>query len=234
MEERARCIETLTNTYTMFSSTIFSFVQQVESSFHYETVLLPVFLQASIFLSSTTSASHLPHRQISTNTAKPILDLSYAKYQGITNTKTNISRFCGIRYATPSHGSQRYQAPKPPLASNSTSPIDATSFNDFPQCAQTGAVPLLADARSEGCLFLSIAAPANVKEWPVMVWIHGGGFQNGSGKVEFTEMMQQSKKSFVMVSMQYRLNSFGFLSSADVKQGGRLNAGLLDQEAALE
>ena len=67
-----------------------------------------------------------------------------------------------------------------------------------------------------------------------MVWIHGGGFEYGDGKVEFTEMMVQSNNSFISVSIQYRLSSFGFLSSVDVKRGGALNAGLLDQEAALK
>ena len=47
-------------------------------------------------------------------------------------------------------------------------------------------------------------------------------------------MMLQSNNSMVIVSIQYRLNSFGFLSSADLKQNGVLNAGLLDQEFALK
>ena len=47
-------------------------------------------------------------------------------------------------------------------------------------------------------------------------------------------MMQQSNNSFVTVVIQYRLNIFGFLSSADVKQNGQLNAGLLDQKQAFE
>ena len=91
-----------------------------------------------------------------------------------------------------------------------------------------------ADAGSEDCLFLSVAAPADAKDLPVLVWIHGGAFEYGNGKLEFTEMMVQSNNSFVGVAIQYRLNSFGFLASADVKRGGALNAGLLDQEAALK
>jgi carboxylesterase type B len=187
-------------------------------------------------LEISASPSPLSSHEVSSNITgpKPTVDLGYATYQGITNATTNISSFRGIRYAAPPVGPLRYQAPQPPLISNSTSPIDATSFAGFPICAQTGYNPLPANAGSEDCLFLSVAAPVNATNLPVLVWIHGGGYENGNGKVEFTEMMQQSNNSFVTVAVQYRLNSFGFLSSADVKHGGVLNAGLLDQEAALK
>ena len=49
-----------------------------------------------------------------------------------------------------------------------------------------------------------------------------------------TELMKQNDNGFISVIIQYRLGAFGFLSSEDVKNGGALNAGLLDMNFALQ
>lgn len=46
--------------------------------------------------------------------------------------------------------------------------------------------------------------------------------------------MKQNDNGFISVIIQYRLGAFGFLSSQDVKNGGALNAGLLDMNFALK
>ena len=68
---------------------------------------------------------------------------------------------------------------------------------------------------------------------PVLVWIHGGGFNVGSirgytGQDIFDgqDLVDASNGDFVVVVIQYRLNVFGFLSGEEVKQEGVLNAGL--------
>ncbi|KAF6781470.1 carboxylesterase family protein, partial [Colletotrichum musicola] len=66
-----------------------------------------------------------------------------------------------------------------------------------------------------------------------MVWIHGGGYGFGDGRQDMSEILAANDNGFVVVSIQYRLGAFGFLSSADVKARGIVNAGLLDQAAAL-
>ena len=146
--------------------------------------LLAAYLQV---WSLTTSSAESTPQSISSNTTNPIVDLGYAKYQGITNATTNISSFRGIRYAAPPIGALRYQAPQPPLISSSSTPINATSFANSPICAQTGVYPLPANAGSEDCLFLSVAAPTDAQNLPVLIWIHGGGYQSGNGNVRSDE-----------------------------------------------
>ena len=90
------------------------------------------------------------------------------------------------------------------------------------------------DLGAEDCLFLSIFSPECAHNLPAFVWIHGGGFQNGNGKLDFSDMVQQSNNSLVTAVLQYRLNYFGFLSSPDVKQHGQLNAGLMNHKQALQ
>jgi carboxylesterase type B len=87
---------------------------------------------------------------------------------------------------------------------------------------------------SEDCLFLNVQSPADARNLPVLVWIHGGGYGAGSGQNDFTELLQANDHSFVVVSMQYRLGPFGFLASEEVVRRGVANAGLLDQFFALQ
>ncbi|KAG0001202.1 hypothetical protein BGZ80_003596 [Entomortierella chlamydospora] len=113
----------------------------------------------------------------------------------------------------------------------------------------------------EHCLNLNIFAPLNQLEKrsrpliPVMVWIHGGSFKDGSNAMELydgTNMVAHSIKGLgrpvIVVTINYRLNYFGFLSSSelvqDIQSDKRLssnnheksvgNWGLLDQKIALE
>ncbi|KAL1641733.1 hypothetical protein SLS61_009984 [Didymella pomorum] len=67
-----------------------------------------------------------------------------------------------------------------------------------------------------------------------MVYIHGGGYGTGNGQQDFTDLMKQNGKSFVVVGIQYRLGPFGYLSSDEVVKNGVANAGLLDQFFALQ
>lgn len=69
-----------------------------------------------------------------------------------------------------------------------------------------------------------------------MVSIHGGGYGQGyAGYVTYGPLLTTpGNEPFIGVAIQYRLGAFGFLSSSDVKQAGVLNAGLLDQQFALQ
>ncbi|WPH04375.1 alpha/beta-hydrolase [Acrodontium crateriforme] len=164
-----------------------------------------------------------------------IVHLDYASYRGSHNGSSAINSWLGIQYASPPIGPLRFQAPQEPkLQSNLKEVISATSFENFAQCPQAGLLEPQADVGAEDCLYLSVQSPANASSLPVFVWIHGGGFQNGNGKIDFAPFIEQGQSSFVVVSIQYRLNTFGFLASPDVRQYGTLNAGLLDQKKALE
>lgn len=104
-------------------------------------------------------------------------------------------------------------------------------------------IGLLQDPRiTEDCLFLDVVVHQNVlnsacngSKAPVLVWIHGGGYAEGSktdngvpGKI----MAQNNDVIFVTIN--YRLGAFGFLSGPTLQSDGVANAGLLDQHLALE
>ena len=95
---------------------------------------------------------------------------------------------------------------------------------------------------SEDCLYLNIWRPAGLDEkapLPVAVWIHGGGFTQGStGNPRFNMsfMVEHSVamgQPIIGISINYRLNAFGFLSSKEVSKTGHSNFGLRDQRLAL-
>ncbi|KAJ7167029.1 Alpha/Beta hydrolase protein [Mycena filopes] len=175
------------------------------------------------------------------NGAPPIVDLGYAKYQGVVDTNLNITSFRGIRYAAPPTGKLRWQAPTSPPAVDGVQQADA----DPVQCFQgslgaSSNTELLATRddplQSEDCLFLSVYSPAlnSTVPLPTLVWIHGGGYIFGSAsQYNGAELVQESNNELVVVVIQYRLGLFGFLAGEQVKEDGALNAGLLDQDFAL-
>jgi carboxylesterase type B len=87
---------------------------------------------------------------------------------------------------------------------------------------------------SEDCLFLNVQSPANASNLPVLVWIHGGGYGAGFGRLDSSELLTMNGNNFVTVAIQYRLGPFGFLASDELHRRGVVNAGLLDQIFALQ
>jgi len=94
--------------------------------------------------------------------------------------------------------------------------------------------------RSENCLYLNIwtSAKSSSEKRPVIVWIHGGGFQSGSGSVPLYNGRAMAKKGVVFVTINYRLGVFGFLALPALTKESDHHAsgdyGLMDQIAALE
>ena len=135
-----------------------------------------------------------------------------------------INEWLGIPYAAPPVGSLRWKPPQAPAPWTTT--LQATQFGS--ECTQgTASKP----AGSENCLFLNVWAPADGStNLPVMVHIHGGGFFNGSGNGDNTLLASTGHE--VIVSMNYRLNIFGFLADKDLGANSG-DYGLQDQQAAL-
>ncbi len=109
-----------------------------------------------------------------------------------------------------------------------------------PHCVQA---PIFGDIKfsqpaSEDCLNLNVYAPATGSRLPVMVWIHGGGFQAGAGPEPRHNGDALANKGVVVVTFNYRLGVFGFLAHPELtKESGRNASGnyaLLDQIAALQ
>ncbi|KAG5350895.1 hypothetical protein C0989_008867 [Termitomyces sp. Mn162] len=180
-------------------------------------------------------------------TTAQVVDLGYASYQGTFNATTGNTVFLGIRYAAPPTGSQRWQLPRIPdtvtgviqanveppgcpAAGDGISPI-----NPQPHGLATRAIA----TTSEDCLFLNVFTPqltsAAETAKPVVVWIHGGGYQAGSAAgFSGEDLIREANGGVVAVVIQYRLGVYGFLAGKEVKSEGVLNAGLLDQEFALQ
>ena len=92
---------------------------------------------------------------------------------------------------------------------------------------------------SEDCLYLNVWTPAKsgAERLPVLIYIFGGGFQNGDGSEPRYDGESMARKGIVTVSINYRLNVFGFLSHPELTKESPHHAsgnyGMLDQVAAL-
>ncbi|KAL9898541.1 juvenile hormone esterase-like [Glossina fuscipes fuscipes] len=134
--------------------------------------------------------------------------------------------FRGIRYAKPPIGELRFQSPQPIEAWKSQI-YDATT--DGPVCPQ-GYDSM--DLISEDCLRLNVYTRDVNDLKPVLVFLHPGGFYSGSGRSDiFAGPQNLMDRDIVLVTLNYRLGSLGFLATGTADATG--NMGLKDQVVAL-
>lgn len=151
---------------------------------------------------------------------------------------SGIVSFKGIPFAVPPVGPLRWKEPQ----ALSTPAIARTTTAFGSQCWAASAFggPIPTENKSEDCLFLNIwsSAKKDGPKQPVMVWLHGGGFQFGSGSDVELDGSALARKGVLVVTLNYRLGVFGFLSRPDLDQesGGHASGmyGLLDMVAALQ
>lgn len=139
--------------------------------------------------------------------------------------------FSGIPYAAPPVGPLRFANPVP--AAGWQGERDAT--RPGPRCVQDPAAdPENGRNTAEDCLTLNVwTPPVSGEPRPVMVWIHGGAFVNGSGGV-YDSRWLASRGDIIVVTINYRLGTLGFLAHPALGAGGDVgNYGLADQQAAL-
>ncbi len=150
-----------------------------------------------------------------------------------------VARFAGLPFAAPPVGELRFRPPQPVEAWDGVR--EALEF--APICPQN---PSMMDALfggeaevwDEDCLYLNVwtddVRPTELR--PVMVWIHGGGFEMGSGSSPLYHGEAFARSGVVLVTLNYRLGALGFLElgGLDPAYAGSGNLGLLDQVAALE
>jgi len=140
--------------------------------------------------------------------------------------------FAGIPYAAPPTGPLRFQPPRsaPPW----DGVRDATHYG--PRCLQDLSGDLeLGRQTDEDCLNLNVWTPASdtAGKRPVMVWIHGGAFVNGSGRI-YDARRLVARGDIIVVTINYRLGALGFLAHPALGPPGEVgNYGLADQQAAL-
>ena len=145
-----------------------------------------------------------------------------------------LAVYKAIPYAAPPVGNLRWRAPQPAKAWQGVRKCD--TFGPMPpQPTRPGRT---ADMMSEDCLYLGIATPAKSKceKLPVMVWIHGGGFQTEWYGGDLWKRLAQ--RGVVIVSIEYRTGALGFMAHPELtkesKEGHSGNYGLLDQIYALQ
>ncbi len=165
----------------------------------------------------------------------PVATVGHARFQGEW-TSSGSALFRGIPYAQPPVGSLRWKAPQPSTAPAGTHPATQPA----PTCLQAfvGWNRGAEERGSENCLYLDIRTPrvSRRARLPVLVWIHGGANWGGAGG--WVAESGLADRGIVVVTVQYRLGVFGFLShpllSRESPHGASGNFGLMDQIAALE
>ncbi len=143
----------------------------------------------------------------------------------------------GIPFAQAPVGELRWRAPQRALSWQGVR--EANQF--APVCMQDGTYPPDAptEPSSEDCLYLNVWRPADAgqQKLPVMVWIYGGGLENGSASTPLYAGDKLAQKGVIVVTFNYRLGVFGFLAHPELSREAAYHAsgnyGLLDQIAAL-
>ncbi len=156
-----------------------------------------------------------------------------------TPPENGVRVFKGIPFAQPPIGDLRWREPRPVQPWKG-----ARKADDFgPRCMQRtspGADYWFRSATmSEDCLYLNVWTPArsSKERLPVLVYVYGGGFQNGDGSEPRYDGANMASKGIVAVTLNYRLGVFGFFAhpelTAESSHHASGNYGFLDQAAAL-
>jgi para-nitrobenzyl esterase len=160
--------------------------------------------------------------------AAPTATVSEGVLTGLSGD--GVARFLGVPYAQPPVGPNRWKAPYPPQPW--TGVRNATQFGATCPQAATLFGPATAN---EDCLTLNVYTPepASTAPRPVLFYIHGGGFWDGSGSYYDASVLAR-KTDAVVVTINYRLGVFGFLTTSGLTAENRaVNFGLQDQYFAL-
>ena len=176
---------------------------------------------------------------------KPVVVTRYGSIQGVIrrfpdiNKSTKaVNKFLGIPYAAPPTGELRFKPPKK-YATWKPDIYNASYYRSI--CIQPSDYnvffwPNFSHPESEDCLFLNVYTPVRnnsspgAKPYPVMVYIHGGGYEVGTPVLSPGDVIPLW--GVVLVTIQYRLGPFGFVTTGDSVAPG--NYGMLDQIEALK
>ncbi|KAJ8409455.1 hypothetical protein AAFF_G00228560 [Aldrovandia affinis] len=168
----------------------------------------------------------------------PVVTTVYGKVRGFKKELHNeilgpVVQFLGVPYAAPPTGDKRFQPPEPPLSWSGTQ--NATQFAPVcPQTIQEGRLPEVmlpvwftnsleivssyVQDQSEDCLYLNMYVPTedDIRESgspkPVMVFIHGGSYMEGTGNM-FDGSILASYGNVIVITVNYRLGVLGRHSS---------------------
>lgn len=127
-------------------------------------------------------------------------------------TKNDSLVWYGIYYGADTSGANRWKAPKDPPTWNGVA--QKTSKKPGAACYGDGT----SFSGTENCLYVNISRPnTSEKNLPVLVYLHGGGNASGNANIDFSKMAKGM--NVVIVSVEYRLGAFGFLSHPALRDG---------------
>jgi para-nitrobenzyl esterase len=175
----------------------------------------------------------------STVTRSEIVETTHGRVQGLVTSGIRVFR--GIRYGASTAGANRFRPPQPPEPwSGVLETVDygQTAPQTFSRLALGGTKGNRPEI-GEDCLVLNVWTPAcDAQKRPVLLWLHGGGFEAGTGSVILYDGTNVSRRGdVVVVTINHRLNLFGHTYLADLLGDefvDSANAGFLDVVAALE
>ena len=172
----------------------------------------------------------------------PVVATRSGRIQGLDQGA--VHAFLGIPFAAPPVGANRWRSPQPVRTWSGTRSAEAFGASCWQAVSPEGFGPwsreyVVQGNVSEDCLTLNVWRPATAVQGrrPVLVFIHGGGFNSGAGSIPIYEGRALASRGILVVTVNYRVNVFGFLAHPDLTRGaGRsvpTNFGLQDIIAAL-
>ncbi|MEQ9437747.1 MAG: carboxylesterase family protein [Cyclobacteriaceae bacterium] len=166
------------------------------------------------------------------------INVEQGSIEGKYNAETGLRMYFGVPFAAPPVGDLRWKAPQPLASWEGVK--ETKNFGPSPvQTNVFGDMRFRSDGVNEDCLYLNVWTPAKSKaeKLPVLVYFYGGGFVAGDGSEPRYDGASMAQKGMVAVTVNYRLNIFGFFAhpelSAEAPYKASGNYGLLDQQVAL-
>ncbi|XP_045199078.2 neuroligin-4, X-linked-like [Mercenaria mercenaria] len=190
-------------------------------------IRLSCFLQLSLMTGVLTALHEI---SVSTNVGTIIGNMEIVEFDGESRY---VQRFLGIPYAKPPVGERRFERPEP---FGKFSDTHNATFHR-PHCLQT--IPLFYEHledfdKSEDCLYLNLYIPGNTtsreNKFAVMIYVHGGSYAIGGADIYSGDILS-TFNDVIVVTVNYRLNVFGFLSNGTKSSG---NFGLWDARMAIQ
>ncbi|MCX5409401.1 carboxylesterase family protein [Streptomyces sp. NBC_00335] len=164
---------------------------------------------------------------------RPVVSVAQGALRG--RAHDGAQEFLGVPYAAAPVGENRLRAPQPPPRWNGV----REAVEQAPACLQFSPFGLRdPSAVSEDCLYLDVYRPGRARagaRLPVILWMHGGAYSQGTG-TQFGGRTMAELTGSVVISINYRLGQLGYLGLPEL---GRQNAlrsgsfGLMDQIQAL-
>ena len=176
----------------------------------------------------------------------PVLSIEGGQVQGVKGELKGVYVYKGIPYAAPPIGQLRWKAPQPVVPWEGVKVCDTFGHPGFQVVHYPGGYTTEwgygdEPAYSEDCLYLNVytKCPGQTdKKLPVAMWIHGGGLREGWGFEPEFDGEEFAAKDIVLVTINYRLGMFGFMSHPDLiaedPHGSSGNYGIMDQVEALK